>query len=237
MACISVNNQLRLFIEMDFRTFKERFSDAPFILSDDVIQKLEAKERNPLGRQTFRNQLNRWQRRGLILKLRKGVYLLNKRDRQVEPSSMYLANQLYVPSYVSLEYALSFYGLIPERAHSVTSVTTKKTLRFSNSVGSFSYRHVMPSAFRGFKIIKDQNDMDIFIAEPEKAVVDFLYFTFGRDPKAGERSPDIFNESYRFEDVGTLKENRLLELAYLFGNPKLTTMAKLFCQFRRSTTS
>jgi len=218
---------------MDFRTFKERFSDAPVILSEDVLQRLDSKEKNPLGRQAVLNQLNRWQRRGLILKLRKGVYILNRSDQRVEPSSMYLANQLYVPSYVSLEYALSFYGLIPERAHSVTSVTTKKTLHFSNSVGSFSYRHVMPTAFKGFRVVKDQNDMDIFMAEPEKAVVDFLYFTFGRDPKAKEKSPDIFKESYRFEDVGTLKEKRILELANLFGNPKLTVMAKLFCQFRR----
>jgi len=218
---------------MNFRTFKERFSDAPVVLSADALLKLDPKERNPLGQQAFLNQLNRWQRRGLIVKLRKGVYLLNKNDRRVEPSVMYLANQLYVPSYISLEYALSFYGLIPERVHSVTSVTTKKTLRFSNSVGSFSYRHVMPSAFRGFRIIKDQNDNDIFMAEPEKAVVDFLYFTFGRDPGAGEKSPDVFNESYRFEDVGTLKEKRILELANLFGNPKLAAMAKLFCRFRR----
>ena len=217
---------------MDFKTFKERFSDAPVILSDDVLQRLDPRDRNPLGRQTILNQLSRWQRRGLILKLRKGVYLLNKSDRRVEPSSMYLANQLYTPSYVSLEYALSFYGLIPERVYSVTSVTTKKTLRFSNSIGSFGYRHVTPSAFKGFKITRDQNDMDIFMAEPEKAVVDFLYFTFGKNTKAKEKSAAVFNESYRFEDVGTLKEKRILELANLFNNPRMTTMAKLFCQFR-----
>ncbi len=218
---------------MDFRTFKDRFSDAPIILSNDVFQRLEQNEKNPLGHQALLNQLNRWQRRGLLMRLRKGVYLLNKSDRRIEPSDTYLANQLYAPSYVSLEYALSFYGFIPERVYVVTSVTTKKTLHFSNSIGHFSYRHVIPSAFKGFKIIKDHNGLNVFMAEPEKAVVDFLYFTFGRDPKAKEESPDFFSESYRFEDVGTLKEKRILELASYYDNPKLTAMAKLFCKFRR----
>ncbi|MCL5266971.1 MAG: hypothetical protein M1469_02570 [Bacteroidetes bacterium] len=218
---------------MDFRTFKDRFSELPIILSKDVLERSGPDGNSPAGHQALLNQLNRWQSRGLLVRLRKGVYLLNKSDRKIEPSSTYLANQLYTPSYVSLEYALSFYGLIPERVHDITSVTTKKTIRFSNSFGHFGYRHVTPAAFRGFKIIKDHNGLDVFMAEPEKAVVDFLYFTFGRDPRAKEKSPDIFNESYRFEDVGTLKEKRILELANLFNNPNLTAMAKLFCKFRR----
>ena len=73
----------------------------------------------------------------------------------------------YTPSCVSLEYALGFYGLIPERVVEVTSITTKKTLRITNPVGRFSYQHVTTSAFRGFKITKDENGMDVFIAEPE----------------------------------------------------------------------
>lgn len=218
---------------MDFRTFKERFSDAPIIFSEDVWQRSEDGRKNLLGRQALLNQLNRWQRKGLILKLRKGVYILNRSDRKIEPSDMYLANQFYAPSYISLEYALSFYGLIPERVYDVTSVTTKKTLHFSNSIGNFNYRHIMPSAFKGFKIIKDHSGLDVFMAEPEKAVVDFLYFAFGRDPKVNEKSQDLFSESYRFEDVGTLKEKRILELASLFNNSNLNTMARLFCRFRR----
>ncbi len=218
---------------MDYRTFKDRFSDVPIIQSKYVLQRAGQDHKDPLGRQALLNQLSRWQRRGLLVNLKKGIYLLNKGDRRIEPSNMYLANQLYAPSYVSLEYALSFHGLIPERVHEVTSVTTKKTARISNEFARFSYRHVVPSAFRGFKIIKDQNGLDVFMAEPEKAVLDFLYFTFSRNSKIAEQSPDVFNESYRFEDVSTLKEKRILELAQYYRNTNLSAAAKLFCMFRR----
>jgi hypothetical protein len=63
----------------------------------------------------------------------------------VEP--MEIANPLYGPSYISLEYALSYYGLIPERVESITSVTTKRSKKFITPLGSFSYEHIPLKAY------------------------------------------------------------------------------------------
>jgi len=73
----------------------------------------------------------------LLIKLKRGLYVLNKHDRKINPSLKLLANQFYFPSYVSMEYARNFYGLIPERVYQITSVSTRKTARFKNDLGEF----------------------------------------------------------------------------------------------------
>src|SRR3990167_7998698 len=118
---------------MDYTQFKNKFQNSPVILSKEIVQR-EGDYQN------VHNQLHRWLKKGLIIKLKKGIYLLNKNDRKNNPEQIFLANQLYEPSYVSLEFALNFYGLIPERVVEVTSVSTKKTAHFSNEVGEYTYQ-------------------------------------------------------------------------------------------------
>src|SRR3989338_8495520 len=82
-------------------------------------------------------QLTQWFKQGLLIRLRKNLYMLNENDRAVTPSRTFLSGQMYSPSYVSLEYALSFYELIPERVADVTCISTKKTQTFRNILGTF----------------------------------------------------------------------------------------------------
>lgn len=206
---------------MDYTEFKNKHSKLPVITSRDAVH-LEK------GGQAMRNQLSRWRRRGLILEIKRGVYVLNKDDRKVEPSRIFLANRLYGPSYVSLEYALSFYGLIPERAADVTSVTTKKTSRFKNSFGAFVYRHIKPRAFRGFKSAKDEAGLPVFIAEPEKAAVDFIYLNLSKFTKPEK---ERFAQSFRFQNTEKLSVKKVMFYAGLFKNHRLFIAAKGFCAF------
>ena len=142
---------------MNYMEFKNKVQNLPVIVSKDLVVS-RGKE------QSLLNQLYRWQRKGLIIKLKKGMYLLNKNDRKVDPSRVFLACQIYSPSYISLEYALSFYGLIPERVADITCVTTRKTMRFKNELGNFIYQHIKPLAFRGFVAMKDDAGFTFFIA-------------------------------------------------------------------------
>lgn len=206
---------------MNYLEFKKQLQDLPVIQSRDLV-------RFQNDAQAFRNQLNRWEKRGLIIKLKRGFYLLNENDRKINPSRQFIANQLYSPSYVSLEYALSMYGLIPERVIDLTSVATKKTMRIKNKLGNFIYQHVKTSAFRGFRMEKDSVGQTYFIAVAEKAVVDFLYFNLYRI-KVG--ATDVFSESFRFQNVDSLKQNKLVELAKLFSNRKLKRVVNDFCRF------
>ncbi|MFA5271667.1 MAG: hypothetical protein WC412_04930 [Candidatus Omnitrophota bacterium] len=202
---------------MNFEEFKKKTQRFPFVLAKEVLKF----EKN---KQLLKNQLTRWEKKGHILKLKRGIYLLNQYDRKVTPSRFYLANQLYEPSYVSLESALSLYGIIPERTASITSVATKKTTRFRNEFGDFIYQHMKPQAFKGFILIREDNGLEAFVAKPEKAVVDFLYLhlrEFSSDPM------EKLRESYRFQNLDTLKRGLVMEFSRSFANAKLTKICAL----------
>lgn len=203
---------------MKYNDFKKKVLNWPIILSKDLV---------PAGisGQIVRNQLERWRESGRIIRLRRGVFILADDDRRVDPPRSYLANQLYGPSYVSLEYALNYYGLIPERASDVTSVTSRKTMTVTNAVGTFIYQHVKPKAFRGFQMVKGEGGLTFFIAEPEKAVIDFLYLNLD---KFGENDTDVFEGSYRFQNMEKLEPNKIFRFANLFENKKLIKVARLF---------
>ena len=214
---------------MNYTQFKHKYQHLPIIWSKDIIDLLPAKQnvKSP-DRQIILNQLYRWQEQGLIVKLKRGIYLLNENDRKIQPSRSFIANQLYMPSYVSLEYALNFYGLIPEKVADVTSVTTKKTTRFSAQKGTFIYQHVKPGAFRGFKTFKDEAGLTFFMALPEKAIVDFIYLNLEKFKAA---DPEIFEQSYRFQNLEDLDKKLIMEFTALYDSPKLIRVLQSFCAF------
>ena len=152
---------------MKYDDFRKKFKKFPVL---DISTALRITGENP---QVMRNQITRWVKSGYLIKLKRGLYLFNETDRGRDVAQLFIANKLYEPSYVSMETALSLYGIIPEGVAVVTSVTAKLTKRFQNSTGNFMYQHVKPQAFRGFRQEKF-GGLPVFIAEPEKAVVDFL---------------------------------------------------------------
>ena len=158
------------------------------------------------------------------------MYILNESDRKLSPSRAFIAGQLYSPSYVSMEYALSSYGLIPERAADVTSITTRKTALFSNVSGTFRYQHVKPSGFRGFLASRDEAGLPFFIAEPEKAVVDLLYLQLN---KIKDCSAALFEEYFRLQNLDSLKPGKIMAYAKVFGSSKLMRVAKALCAYMK----
>ncbi|MBI2459368.1 MAG: hypothetical protein HYV53_02320 [Parcubacteria group bacterium] len=115
--------------------------------------------------------LETYTKHGLLVRLRKGLYAL----KEMIPNEEVIANALYQPSYISLEYALSRYGIIPEMPYTITSVTTKITTVFTALGRDFSYQKIKKSAYTGY-IPEEVGRRTIFIATPEKALVDYLYF-------------------------------------------------------------
>jgi predicted transcriptional regulator of viral defense system len=110
-------------------------------------------------------------RGGLFLRLKKGLYAL-----QTDlPPEEEIANLLYRPSYLSFEYALGAHGILPEMGYSVTSATTQPTRTFEVAGKTFSYFSIKREAFTGYLPVK-RAGRTVFMAEPEKALVDYLYF-------------------------------------------------------------
>ena len=150
---------------MDFLTFRERMYPMGCFNINQVL----------LWEKTFdRNNLTRWCRKGLLVKLRNQYYAFPE-YRRVPGFSRYIANQMYTPSYISLHSALSFYGMIPEEVVQFTNVTTLKTATFKNAFGSFHYQNVKLAMFFGYEIKTMQDGRRLMFSTPEKALIDLLY--------------------------------------------------------------
>jgi len=114
------------------------------------------------------------EKKGLLIRLKRGLYVVSPEISDKELSVGLIANHLYGPSYVSLHWALRFYGLIPERIDTVTSITTRHTREFENSLGRFTYRGVSQEYFPiGIKSQEDAG-LHFLLASPEKALCDML---------------------------------------------------------------
>lgn len=125
---------------------------------------------------SLRFLLTRAVKRGDVLKLRRGLYAL----ATLPPSEMQVANLLYRPSYLSFTFALSYYHIIPETVYAVTSATSRTTATFTALGKQFVYHRIKPKAFAGYRAER-VDDRTVWIAEPEKALVDTLYLvTLGK---------------------------------------------------------
>jgi predicted transcriptional regulator of viral defense system len=132
-------------------------------------------------------------------KLRNGLYSLEGE----RPNLYFAANKIYRPSYVSLETALSYYGIIPETVYSITSVTSKPTRNFNALGVDFSYARIKQKAFEGYTARKEGGNTVLF-AEPEKALADYLYFV-----SLGKKT---LNDRLYLKNMDMKKVRRYIEL-------------------------
>jgi len=118
-------------------------------------------------------RLVEWQQKGYLVKVKRGYYCFGERNRG-EQFLYFAANKIYSPSYISFENALAYYNLIPEGVFTITSATTKNTANYVSTIGNFNYKHIKPTLFFGYKLLKEKN-ITIKIAEPEKVILDYFY--------------------------------------------------------------
>jgi len=151
---------------------------------------------------------------GNLIRIKNGLYCIAKRE--IEKSQ--LANVLYGPSYVSLHWALSFYGFIPERVEVVTSVTTRRNKEYSTPLGRFSYSYLNRDRYCiAFNLT--EKPFPFLIATPEKAIIDFLHFYC--DVSTKKDLLDQLFESYRMEidDINNLDKRVLKAIALQYRSP------------------
>lgn len=153
-------------------------------------------------------QLSRWRRAGKLIQLKKGFYVLAQAYRKIDIYELYVASLLKRPSYISLEKALEFYGLIPEAVPIYTSVTPKRQGKFISKIGIFEYQHIKDSLFWGYDSIS-MNKQTAFIASPEKALLDLIYFK-GMNISLG------YLEGLRLQNVEKININKLFIYAEKF---------------------
>lgn len=108
-----------------------------------------------------------------LIRVKKGLYIFGEKYARKPYVIETLGNLIYGPSYISLEYALSFYGMIPERVEVVTSVTNKRDKSFVTPIGVFSYRYLHPKKYSvGITEVLIDDTHPVLFATPEKALAD-----------------------------------------------------------------
>ncbi|GFP20172.1 hypothetical protein HKBW3S03_01673 [Candidatus Hakubella thermalkaliphila] len=196
---------------MRFNDLRLKIKEAGIFFLEDVFKWFPE-----ANRATVKNQLRNWVAKGYLLRLKKNLYFLKETELKDE---FVLANRLCEPSYVSLESALNYYGIIPDVPFSVTSVTTKKTQEFKNQFGLFIYRSLKPELFFGWQEVEVGERQFYKIAKPEKALVDFIYLnqnSFGANFPQEERFS--FGDDFNWQEfkrytllVKTKKFRKLVE--------------------------
>jgi predicted transcriptional regulator of viral defense system len=161
-----------------------------------------------------RKQLSRWAKQNKVYQLRRGLYALAPPYQKLTPHPFLVANRLSQASFVSLQSALAYYGMIPEGVPVTTSVTTGRPGRWQTPLGVYEYRHVQVGFFYGFGLISMDARQQVFIASPEKALLDLVYLT-----PAGD-SPDYLAE-LRLANLDRLDWAELERLASRADKPKL----------------
>jgi len=140
-----------------------------------------------------RDKVTKLLKAGILIRVRKGLYVRN--DPRNPYSREILANLIYGPSYVSLEFALQHHGLIPEAVRLVTSVSTGRNKKYFTPIGDFEYCH-LPEKYMspGSEWLNVDARRGYMIASPAKAIFDTLYL----------RTPDItlnHLEAHLFENL------------------------------------
>ena len=174
---------------MNFQVFRTTFQAYP------VISRVEIEKVYP----DFdpKNLVN-WQKKQYLQKIRNSWYRLKEAPLDSD-TLFFISNQIYQPSYISLETAMSHYGFIPEGVFKVTAVSTLKTNNFQTVIGNFGYQNIKPSLYFGYLMVPFGN-FYFKIAAPEKTILDFLYL-----------HPEMVDESHFYEMRLNVREiNRVL---------------------------
>lgn len=162
--------------------------------------------------------INRNIKSGLFFKLRNGFYMV----KDANPPYYFIANKIYQPSYISLETALSCYGIIPETVYGFTSITTKASREYETPVGSFTYQKVKKDVFTGYALTLIGNEKTL-IADPEKALADYLYFVDLKKISLNDRI-----------ELKNIDKDKLIKYAKLFKRQgMIKIIEKIYAEYRK----
>jgi len=166
-----------------------------------------------------------WQKKEYIIKLRNNFYKFTE-NKSDEDLLFLIANKIYSPSYISLESAFSYYGIIPEGVFSVNSISTLKTNNFKNKLGNFNYKNIKTNLFFGYKLVQ-KKEYTFKIAEIEKAILDYLYLN-----SSLKTIDDILAlRLNKFIILEKLNLQKLVDYTTFYNSKVLTNKIKILIQF------
>lgn len=168
--------------------------------------------------------LKRACQKGDLIRIRSGLYLLGEEYRKHPYNSFEIANHIRKPSYVSLESAMSHYGLIPEAVYTITSVTPAANLELDTPIGHFSFSHLKTTYFNfDFYHVREGDDRYL-LATPLKALMDYIILK-----KKNYKIIEECEEDLRF-DIDELRSYK-----EFVNKTKIDQMLKVYKSYRLQT--
>lgn len=174
------------------------------------------------------DKINALKDEGFLQPLKKGLYVAGVKIKGLKPENRLLANHIYGPSYVSMDTALAYYGLIPERVYEIASMTTKQSKSFHTPVGVFSYTHLpLPYYAFGLDMVKLSEDQRAIIASPEKALCDKIIATPGILLRSTVHTTTYLLEDLRMDESALQSLDTALISTWLSDAPKKESLQLL----------
>ena len=183
-----------------------------------------------------RDKITEMLRRGEIVRVKKGLYLFGERYRRRPYSRELLANLIYGPSYVSLEFALQYYGLIPEQVGTVTSVAYGRARRFETPVGLFTYQSVPLAGFQGsVQRVELENEAAFLVALPEKALAEKVRAERGAGIVTQTEMGTYLLENLRVDPsaLSAMRVEKLREIGQRYRSRRIQLLCQWVKRFQR----
>jgi hypothetical protein len=178
---------------MDIKTSLIPFSEEP--LTKQVLLELLKDYKRPF------DKINELVKKGILVLVKNGLYVPGNASLVRGPEPFLLANHIWGPSYVSLESAMSYWSMIPERVYEVSSVTTKRSKIYNTPLGRYSYTHLpLPYYAMGIQQISLTDKQHILLASPEKALCDKIVATSGVLLRSKKQVSDFLLEDLRISE-------------------------------------
>jgi len=182
------------------------------------------------------DKISRMVKEGELIRLKRGIYVMGERYRPFSIDKIAVANLLYTPSYVSFEYALSYYGLIPERVLEVTSASIRGKKMFDTPIGRFGYRPVPAKAFSlGVDWLYEEKTGGRLIAVPEKALCDKVRSDRGIGAMSQRTLSDYLEHDLRIEwaDLLNLDVELIRNIAITYNSRVLRELGALIAKRKK----
>lgn len=196
--------------------------DTPYIDSQTLLNFL-AEYRKP------REHILRMVKKGELIRLKNGFYLIKAKIDQENIPFEQIANMLYGPSYVSLEWALSFHGMIPERVYTITSMTLGRNKDYHTPIGDFIYYSLSQTSYAVGITQKISADFKgrFLMATPEKALADLVYKTCKGLDKDQLRLELLESKRIDSECFQKLNKGLLTEIANAYKSRSVNSLVNL----------
>lgn len=174
------------------------------------------------------DKINELVKQGKLMLVRRGIYIPGPNSNIKKPEAFLLANHLMGPSYISLESALSYWGLIPEKVFETASITLKKTAVYKTPVGRFSYTRVsLPYYAFGLAQLELTPRQHILIATPEKALADKIITTSGLLLRSTKQTKELLVDDLRM-DISALRNMNIRNMeTWVSQSPKKSSLMML----------